>query len=882
MTEIDKTYNSVVLGALLHDIGKFLHRGEGKYKGEHEEASYRFITEHRDKLTNDPLYDIDLISFLTKFHGSTKNEVLTDQYFVDKADVDKADDEKEKLWRLVSIVIDADCYSCVERDLKQPRRKGIAPKKAPLDSIFGNINLEEMDAQAYIWRYSAHRLDPLSSFPFSLKAFDEYEYEKFIEEFERDLPDFSKLDTFDKVLNLWLSFLEHYVWAIPSDTRYEFSDVSLYDHLRTSAAIAACLYKRHIEDINAGEKLKRKYEFVLVGGDFSGIQNYIFDITNRGSGGASKRLRARSFFITLFSEVAIHKVLDSLRLPFVCNVFSTGGKFLLIAPNLEGIKERLQDVKNEIKKEIHEGYFTQFSFLIAWKDIKVYRDEIKVFNFFKIADEMFLKLETEKLRKAKDVLFGNDSKTWNPNAFKASELYESYKGNTDCKICGKGPAIYSDPKTGRVESCYICYRDRSIIGQKLPKANYVAFGKGIFDPNKMGDRIVIFKPTEAGAGEKVEGYYIELLKELPKSNDHYLIYRIGGENEQSKGEGPYLEKHYANHVPVDSEGDILDFKSIAEKSIWQREENYIRKSYGSDLLGILKADIDNLGLIFSKGFTKPRRDEEKLDEEDRKTVSRFLTMSRMIDLFFSGWMKDIMSNKRKEEIIDELILLDNIDKEQFGKYLKGDYIDFKNIYTVYSCGDDLVLVGPWETMIVFSIYLNQQFKKYTCQNNHITLSAGLTFVKEKHPIASAIKQADDLLEKSKKEGKDRITLFGTTVEWGKLPELVDFFLFLNARLNSENPRIKSAFLYNLFRYHQMAKRFIDENKIEGLKYVSALSYDMGRKIVEWDKEGRIKKGYEEYAELQRLISEKPDKHSLIYNLKIPLFWTLYRNRVIKI
>ena len=55
----------------------------------------------------------------------------------------------------------------------------------------------------------------------------------------------------------------------------------------------------------------------------------------------------------------------------------------------------------------------------------------------------------------------------------------------------------------------------------------------------------------------------------------------------------------------------------------------------------------------------------------------------------------------------------------------------------------------------------------------------------------------------------------------------------------------------------MAKRFIDENRIEGLKYVSALSYHIRRNIVEWDKTGKIRKGFEEYDKLQQLINEKP-------------------------
>jgi len=181
-------------------------------------------------------------------------------------------------------------------------------------------------------------------------------------------------------------------------------------------------------------------------------------------------------------------------------------------------------------------------------------------------------------------------------------------------------------------------------------------------------------------------------------------------------------------------------------------------------------------------------------------------------------------------------------------------------------------------MIVFAIYLNMQFRKFTCNNKSITLSAGLTFVKPKHPIASSIKQADELLNTSKEQGKNRITLFGTTVAWDRLPDLINFFLFLNNRLGDEHSGINRAFLYRLLEYHRMALRFIVENDVLGLKYLSAMSYDIGRNIITRDEKGRIINRQEELEGLQSLINDKASKDSLIYSLKIPLFFALYRNR----
>jgi len=914
-----KEYQSVILAALLHDIGKLLHRGSVEYKGRHEYAAAAFINNYRDNLENNELYDIDLVKLLVQQHHAGREVTLKDEYFVDKTD-----EEKERLWRLVKIIQESDSYSCAERDLEQ-QRKDVAREMVPIDSIFCHVNLDlKITEEEKAGRYHLHPLEPLTAFPKDFQKLDVDENSTLIGLFKNNIPSFSALKRFDEVLNVWLNILEKFMWAVPSDTRYEIPDISLFDHLRSSAAIAACMYKRHIGSIEEGKNFDWKKEFVFVGGDFSGIQNYIFDITSLGSGGAAKRLRARSFFIFLFSEVTIHKILHALDLPIVCDLFSSGGKFLLLAPNERETANILKRIKAEIEHEIHDAYFNQFSFLLTNATIKDFKTEFKVYNFFKIADQMFYRLEVEKVKESQQVLLDAHTKTWNVNAFKADKMYEAYQEFGVCKICGKHPAtrneIQDKNDDSPIECCFICFRDKYFIGQSLPKCNYIAFGRGTVSENdeQEGKKIVIFHPYGNNDNKHNESYYVKLLDSLEdckKSHEYYLVYDIGKHKDKNGTNCLGSEKKYhANYVPYDTANKeterVLSFEDIAGKSIWKKiGPKGNDKSYGSDLLGVLKADVDNLGLVFSKGFDNPERIEKDVEKINKKTISRYLTMSRMLELFFSGWINETISGGDKEAIINELVKIEHVDTVRFRSYLEKEVINFNNIYTVYSGGDDMMLVGPWETMIIFSIFLNMQFRKYTCNNKFITLSAGLTFVKPKYPIASAIKQAERLLVKSKERiirresddanqnqnktsretskdiGKDAITLFGTTIKWDKLPELINFFLFLNEKLNSneetsedEKSNINTSFLHRLLEYHRMALRFLDKNKIEGLKYLSALSYDMGRNIVEKDKGGRITKGEEEQKALQALINKIPDKDSLIYNIKVPLFWALYRNR----
>ncbi len=893
MTENDKKeYQTVILAALLHDVGKFLHRGGGEYEGSHENASKIFIEKHSKTLANDNFYDFELLRVLIQHHHSTKENALKDSYFNDLSD-----DNVERVWRLITIVKKADSYSCAERDIHEQRKKEVGSKQVPLDSIFSNINLDLKDKQeGDNYRYHVKAIDTLTTFPETIKKLSQNEIPDLIIEFENNIPDFSEINHFSDVLNAWINLLEKYIWAVPSDTRYETSDVSLYDHLRSSAAIAACLYKRHKTSLDEGKNFNNQYELTLIGGAFSGIQDYIFDITNLGSGGVSKRLRARSFFVYIFMETIIQRILYELDLPIVCNMFSAGGKFLLFAPNTDDGK--LTSLKKEIEESIHSAYFNQFAFLMSWDNIHMDNEKysgpaLKIYNFYKIADDMFHRLEIAKSQKLTNVLIDDNSGEWNTEAFKANDIYSQYNEHGDCKICGKGPAIpelykgihyltEKDEQSEETNTCFLCYRDKFLIGQPLTKAKYVAFAKGILTDDEKNKKIIIFSDCKDDKDNSIT-YYIDLLNEAKTHKDYYLIYDL---SQSSKNSSKFsaikpLNKYYANHVPADNKGNCYSFEYITTWSRWKKDEDKndseTKNEFGSDLLGVMKADIDNLGLIFSKGFENPKR-ADTADDIDRKTVSRFLTLGRMIELFFSGWMKDIMEKSGKEFIIEELTGIDGINKAGIKSYLKAKDIDFSHIYTVYSGGDDMILVGPWETMIIFSIFFNLQFRKYTSNNKYITISAGLAFVKPKHPIASAIKQADELLERSKSKGKNNVTLFGTTIKWEKLPKLIDFFLFLNEKTNDKNSKISPAFLYRINEYHCMALNFVNKGKIEGLKYLSMLSYDIGRNIVDWTKDGKIKNGKEDQKGLNALFLDKPGNDSLILNVKIPLFWALYRNR----
>ncbi len=110
--------------------------------------------------------------------------------------------------------------------------------------------------------------------------------------------------------------------------------------------------------------------------------------------------------------------------------------------------------------------------------------------------------------------------------------------------------------------------------------------------------------------------------------------------------GRKSEEKALNLIEVSKEGDPKTFSHIALNGL----ENINGKWIGVDNLGIIKADVDDLGLIFGCGLSKKRF-----------TISRLYTMSTQFNNFFSLYVPYILETKQ----------------------------EFKNIYTVFAGGDDL-------------------------------------------------------------------------------------------------------------------------------------------------------------------------------------------------
>src|SRR5262249_30185833 len=146
----------------------------------------------------------------------------------------------------------------------------------------------------------------------------------------------------------------------------------LYDHLRVTSAIAACLYQFHARRAALTDKEVARQDqtrCLLLVGDISGIQDYIFGISTIGAGGVAKRLRARSFYVQLLVDTAGLRVLRAFALPLANLLMAAGGKFYLLLPHLPDAPGDLRRLQREFDEWLLTEFHGALALNFAWIEL---------------------------------------------------------------------------------------------------------------------------------------------------------------------------------------------------------------------------------------------------------------------------------------------------------------------------------------------------------------------------------------------------------------------------------------------------------------------------------------------------------------------------------
>lgn len=628
-------------------------------------------------------------------------------------------------------------------------------KRLNLTTVFSRIR---MDSQEKIppKRYNFYPLSPKACFPMQ-DVDKERDISDLREDFKKEIRELSveSPDTFEAFLHVFDSILERYLWCVTASD-YEGEDISLYAHLKNTAVIAMCRWSCTQEE-NAKEG-----DYCMVMADFSGIQKYIFSVNNVNESGVTKRLRARSFLVDIMVTVLSHVLIHKFQVSMQHILLLTGGKFYLLLPNLPLAEQMLEEAKREFNQYIFDKFKGQITVNLVW--LSGGRELLE--NYSETVAVLSEKLIVERSGCFREVL--QDENGWREECF---ELYTSLANKKICSSCGGELAEKTELY------CQNC-RQQEKMGTELPRAKYVVYSRTAFDY------------------EIYAGYGISLLDKMPESQG-YLVEKLNDSYFSSKEKTlPAKCRFMANHIPLELTGRPKSFQEIAQCA------------EGDKKLGVLKADVDTLGFIFSSGL----RDTEN-PAKHYGTISRSATMSKLLVVFFSGYV-DMLLDDRK------------------GK--------FQDIYCVFSGGDDLFLIGPWNVICDFALRIHEDFCRFTGNNPNLTLSAAVELFQSRTHISYMAEQSEKALKAVKNEtrviypqrhGRNGISCLNTIFtwddfnrEWNRAKGIAKWWL-KDAQGRRSFPMNR---MRNIQTYSKLYQSFLVDHDVMGLMCSPYLEYDMNR------------------------------------------------------
>lgn len=508
--------------------------------------------------------------------------------------------------------------------------------------------------------------------------------------------------------------LEKYTSYIPAETRVvegkpeSYPDVSLFDHLKTTAAITACLYKYFEEtrpdfrEVLLNDEIldRQDCRYMLVGGDFSGVQKFIYTISSKG---ALKTLRARSFFLELLTEHVITEILTRMGLPRVNIIYSGGGRFYLLAPNTPICKEILEQAGRQINHYLFSSYHGKL--YLALEKVEFAGEAFVPGtgsgpDIAQLWGELRKRLNIRKSRKFLEQIEEDSEDFWTP----------ANPSEKTCAVCHSDtaapiPLRKVDEGEEPVEVCSLC-KHLYELGDELPDTRFIV---------ACDD-----KPRSVDSLQIEDTYYAlcstgDDLKPLDAETT-YVINSWSMEDYLLPGAVQLFTGNYTARQGRGYKG----FDQMAGEAA------------GADRIGILRMDVDNLGQIFTRGLP-----------ERGRTFSRLSTLSRSLTHFFKYHINDICSGH-----------LNNFDSLRLYPAEGG-----RNVTVVYAGGDDLFLVGSWDQVTEIAFDVNRCFRNFTGQNPDITISGGVVVQDAKYPLYKLAELAGDAEEKAKDNGKDSIALF---------------------------------------------------------------------------------------------------------------------------
>lgn len=645
----------LVIGSLLHDIGKVIYRQGGDGRN-HSVSGHDYLKEEAG------IADAEVLDCV-KYHHA---------YLLKHA---KLPDDS-----LAYIVYSADNIAAFadRREKEHTDEKGFE-LSVPLQSVFNILNGNHQEMY-----YRPGDMDPKYGINYPSKEKVKFSQEFYTKIKQTMTENLHGIDWSSEYVNSLISVMEANLTYVPSSTaKAELTDISLFDHVKFTAAAASCMYDYLNEsDLNYKTALfakeKEFYDkpvFLLCSLDISGIQKFIYTITSKN---ALRMLRARSFYLEIMMEHIIDFLLESLELSRANLMYSGGGHCYLLLPNTKKAIEKIEAWQEKMKAWFLQYFQTELFVACGYAACSANTlRNVPDGSYSELFRTMSERISKQKLHRyhADEIVWLNHRKS------------EDY--TRECKVC---------KRIGHVDEnglCRLCDQIKKLSNNVL----HSDFFSIVLEDEKEG---------------------------LPLPGGYLLLADTKETLKKRMDQDPYFVRAYVKNEMYT--GKHLTTKLwVGDYTTGDTFEEFAEAAEGIKRIGILRADVDNLGQAIVSGF--PSR---------YATLTRTAVLSRQLSAFFKYYIRFIM--EKGSYSID-------------GKMGEGK----RKATIVYSGGDDVFIVGAWNDIIELSVDLKEKFERYT--QGTLSISAGIGIYECSYPISAIAEETGELESESKKmPGKDSVTL----------------------------------------------------------------------------------------------------------------------------
>lgn len=456
----------------------------------------------------------------------------------------------------------------------------------------------------------------------------------------------------------------------------------------------------------------------------SGIQDYIFDITQKA---ASARLRGRSARLGLILDLCQQRISQQIQRENFRVLRSAGSRLdIEFKPGIERLNDLIAELQVALDRYSREHLDGQVWFSCALAK----------------SDEIDKKLFERNLSPGKSSLQRQEQ--WDETSFIISRQTD------ERKLQREDRSVASD-------------LPEAILGRRLAHRE---------------NKFLQFTETQSNTPIRILDYFVTITEDEPSDGYCFAL-----EEHFNQRNPQVITKRVCRYAPVDKHRNLLDLGEIAELS------------QGAAFLGVLKMDLDNAAAAFTSCKT----------DTDRQELSDHL------DEFFTTGVAQMLESS------------------------------YKGCYVVYSGGDDLFLLGPWNQTICFALDFRTKLQQSAARWGapQLSISAGIKLSHRGSAVRHLASEADAALYLAKRqEGKNSIAVFERTLQWDEVDAGISWAnQFVDAASphrtaakaeKTEDRQLSIGFLQRMQYYASQAQEYFERRQLQGLCAIPLFHNDWSR------------------------------------------------------